>query len=75
MAPVPGMRIPATASQPDGAMVNNQHNSGAPVMEDSFLNQHDGGEQSSANSMTQDGPVSEKKASCSALLAHMPNYS
>ncbi|KAJ6336440.1 hypothetical protein OIU78_012940 [Salix suchowensis] len=62
MAPVPGMRIPATASQPDGAMVNNQHNSGAPVMQDSFLNQHDGGEQSSANSMTQDGPVSEKKS-------------
>ncbi|KAJ6731194.1 EH DOMAIN [Salix viminalis] len=52
----------ATASQPDGAMVNNQHNSGAPVMQDSFLNQHDGGEQSSANSMTQDGPVSEKKS-------------
>ncbi|KAJ6708612.1 EH DOMAIN [Salix koriyanagi] len=62
LAPVPGMRIPATASQPDGAMVNNQHNSGAPVMQDSFLNQHDGGEQSSANSMTQDGPVSEKKS-------------
>uniref|UniRef100_A0A6N2KBV0 EF-hand domain-containing protein n=1 Tax=Salix viminalis TaxID=40686 RepID=A0A6N2KBV0_SALVM len=59
MAPVPGMRIPATASQPDGAMVNNQHNSGAPVMQDSFLNQHDGGEQSSANSMTQDGPSDE----------------
>ena len=44
-------------------------------MEDSFLNQDDGGEQSSPNSMTQDGPFSEKKASCSALLAHVPNYS
>eukprot|EP00258_Populus_trichocarpa_P034981 XP_024451000.1 epidermal growth factor receptor substrate 15-like 1 isoform X2 [Populus trichocarpa] len=64
MAPVPGMRppVPVTASQPDGVMVNNQHKSGAPVLEDSFLNQHDGGEQSSANSMIQDGTASEKKS-------------
>ncbi|XP_034929858.1 uncharacterized protein [Populus alba] len=64
MAPVPGMRppVPVTASQPDGVMVNNQHKSGALVLEDSFLNQHDGGEQSSANSMIQDGTASEKKS-------------
>ncbi|KAI5596533.1 hypothetical protein BDE02_02G007900 [Populus trichocarpa] len=76
MAPVSGMRppVPVTASQPDGVMVNNQHKSGAPVLEDSFLNQHDGGEQSAANSMIQDGTASEKKAPFSALLARMPNY-
>jgi hypothetical protein len=39
------------------------------------LNQHDGGEQSAANSMIQDWTASEKKAPFSALLARMPNYS
>jgi len=70
MAPILGMRppVPVNAPQPDAAMANNQQMSGAPVLEDSFLNQHEGGEQNSANSMTQDGTASEKKASCSALL-------
>ncbi|CAK7346013.1 unnamed protein product [Dovyalis caffra] len=70
VGPFPGMRppVPVTAPQPDGAMVNNQQKSGASVSEDSFLNQHDGGEQNSANSMTQDGTAAEKKASCSPLL-------
>jgi hypothetical protein len=76
MAPILGMRppVPVNAPQPDAAMANNQQMSGAPVLEDSFLNQHEGGEQNSANSMTQDGTASEKKASCSALLIHTPKY-
>ena len=77
MAPILGMRppVPVNSPQPDAAMANNQQMSGAPVLEDSFLNQHEGGEQNSANSMTQDGTASEKKAPFSALLARMPNYS
>uniref|UniRef100_A0A6M2F1Y9 EF-hand domain-containing protein n=1 Tax=Populus davidiana TaxID=266767 RepID=A0A6M2F1Y9_9ROSI len=63
MAPILGMRppVPVNSPQPDAAMANNQQMSGAPVFEDSFLNQHEGGEQNSANSMTQDGTASEKK--------------
>uniref|UniRef100_A0A3N7GBJ2 EF-hand domain-containing protein n=1 Tax=Populus trichocarpa TaxID=3694 RepID=A0A3N7GBJ2_POPTR len=63
MAPILGMRtpVPVNAPQPDAAMANNQQMSGVPVLEDSFLNQHEGGEQNSANSMTQDGTASEKK--------------
>ncbi|KAL3593092.1 hypothetical protein D5086_011732 [Populus alba] len=63
MAPILGMRppVPVNSPQPDAAMASNQQMSGAPVLEDSFLNQHEGGEQNSANSMTQDGTASEKK--------------
>lgn len=72
MAPT-GLRppVPVTAPQPDGTMVSNQQKSRAPVLEDSFMSQHDSGDQNSANSMPQDVTASEKKVSSSVFLVQM----
>ncbi|KAJ4837699.1 hypothetical protein Tsubulata_035014 [Turnera subulata] len=64
VAPASGLRppTPVAASQPDGTMLSTQQRSREPVLADSFLNQHETTEQNSANSMLQEGTVTEKKA-------------
>ncbi|XP_021601726.1 epidermal growth factor receptor substrate 15 isoform X2 [Manihot esculenta] len=62
IAPATGLRppVPVTGPRalPDGATASNQQNARAPILEDSFLNKSDGGEQ---NSTPQDGTASDKK--------------
>ncbi|XP_021686458.2 uncharacterized protein LOC110669233 isoform X2 [Hevea brasiliensis] len=62
IAPATGLRppVPVTGPRtlPDGVMASNRQKPRAPVLEDSFLNKSDGGEQ---NSMPQDGIASDKK--------------
>ncbi|KAJ7966981.1 Calcium-binding ef-hand-containing protein [Quillaja saponaria] len=64
MAPATGLRPPIDRSPPraDGTVQANQQNSGAPVLENSFLNQSDNMELNVANSMHQEATSGVKKA-------------
>lgn len=74
IAPATGLRppVPVTGPRvvPDGVMASNQQKPRELVLEDSFLNKSDGGEQ---NSVPQNGVASDKKASFSFLLLYWIN--
>ncbi|KAL5778380.1 hypothetical protein ACOSP7_011306 [Xanthoceras sorbifolium] len=63
MPPAAGLRPPApvTAPNADGAMMVNQQKSTAPVLDDSFANQLDNGQQNSVNSKVQEATAAETK--------------
>ncbi|XP_038899166.1 actin cytoskeleton-regulatory complex protein pan1 isoform X2 [Benincasa hispida] len=63
MAPTAGLRPPTNvpASKADGAKLSNDQKSRAPVLDDSFLDQSEKGQQNSVNLNAQDAIASEKK--------------
>lgn len=64
MAPTAGLRPPTNvpASKADGAKLSNEQKSRSPVLEDSFLDQSQKGQQNSGSLNAQDATASEKKA-------------
>lgn len=68
MAPTAGLRPPTNvpASKADGAKLSNEQKSRSPVLEDSFLDQSQKGQQNSGSLNAQDATASEKKAGESA---------
>lgn len=64
MAPTAGLRPPTNvpASKADGAKLSNEQKSRSPVLEDSFLDQSQKGQQNSGSLNAQDATASERKA-------------
>ncbi|KAI4317041.1 hypothetical protein L6164_024952 [Bauhinia variegata] len=64
VAPVAGLRPPAqgTSPRPDGTMPPSHPKSGAPLLEDSFLNKTDNGEQNILKSKSQEATTAGEKA-------------
>jgi len=63
VAPTAGLRPPVhgSSAQADFTTQPNQQKSGTPVLEDSFLNRTDNGEQNILNTKPQDATTAEKK--------------
>ncbi|KAL3022487.1 hypothetical protein AAZX31_04G016000 [Glycine max] len=63
VAPTAGLRPPVQGSsaQADGTQQPNQQKSGTPVLDDSFLNRAENGEQNILNSKPQEATTAEKK--------------
>ncbi|KAI4336692.1 hypothetical protein L6164_015185 [Bauhinia variegata] len=64
VAPAPGLRPPVQGTPPraDGILQSNQQRPGTPVLEDSFLNKADNGEQNILNSKPQEATTAGEKA-------------
>ncbi|KAK7283462.1 hypothetical protein RIF29_12997 [Crotalaria pallida] len=63
VGPAAGLRPPVHGTSPPASVTvqPNQKNSGAPVLEDSFLNPRDNGDQNILNSKSQEATTAEKK--------------
>lgn len=63
VVPTAGFRPPVhgSSAQADFTTQPNQQKSGTPVLEDSFLNRTDSGEQNTSNTKPQDATTAEKK--------------